>query len=117
MPSDGSDDSPSDIDINWAKENISSSDSEDEDSKQSNISRLQASRTSKKSVMVLKSIKPVKELFQEAVEYHNYSLSDTSQRYDSINISRFAKRLTVQIKSNMFESTDHISIFSFLLQF
>lgn len=76
-------------------------------------SRRKYDGTSKKSMKGFISIKTVNELFWNAVTYHNYRLSETSNIQYSKNISK-SERLQVQIKSNMFESSDPISILSFI---
>lgn len=63
------------------------------------------------------TINPLNELFRDAVNYLSYLLGKISQKYDSRKISKITKQLQVQIKSNMFEASDPISIFSFLHQF
>lgn len=47
--------------------------------------------------------------FQEALEYNTYSLADKASKYDdpvATSLAKFAKRLQLQTKTNIFDSFD-----------
>lgn len=60
---------------------------------------------------------PVNDRFRKVSDYRRYRLADKSSLYDdevARSVSRWAKRLQVQMKSQFFDSLDPISIISFL---
>lgn len=60
------------------------------------------------------------EIFRDALDYRSYRLANTKQTYGckvAKQISKMAKRLEVQMRPNMSDATDPISILSFLSMF
>lgn len=67
-----------------------------------------------------KTIRPVNNRFRDALDFRTYRLVDTSPKYDdrvAKRVAKWAKRLQVQMKTNIFDSFDPISIISFLSAF
>lgn len=65
---------------------------------------------------LVKSLKPVDEIFRLAVNGRSNLFENTSQEYQVNKISKFFKSLQVKIKSNMFDPRNPVSILSFLNQ-
>lgn len=73
-----------------------------------------------KNKPALKVVLPVKILYCRELDYRTYRLKEKLKKFDSKvsrQISRMARRMEVQLKSHMFEPTDHITILSFLPTF
>ena len=60
---------------------------------------------------------PVNNLFTKALDYSTYRLQNTSDAYNVKMIHKYQKRISQTLKTVMFDSSDAISILSFLEQF
>lgn len=64
----------------------------------------------------LKVIKPVNELFADAIDYHDYHLIKQSARYDDDDgneLSKMLKKTAVQMKDRTFSAKDSSQLFRF----
>lgn len=86
-----------------------------------NASQQENKRRSKRTQPeALGVIQTVNKRFCNAIDHSSFRLENRSVEYDhtvSKNVSKMSKRMTVQIKSHIFDHLDRISIIGFLCNF